>query len=84
MILNRKRPEFRQFEALARSVVQMHVRRVRFAPKRSEIHGKPMVLRGDLHPPRRQIFHGLIQPAMPKLELVGLASHREKRKPKFV
>src|SRR5690606_41687561 len=78
MVLDAERSEARRFEPFARAVVQMQVRGVGDAAQRLDIDDEAVILRRDLDAPRLQILHRLIETPVAELQLVGVATERER------
>src|SRR5229473_1136433 len=65
-------------ESFQRLIVQVDVRQVHFTMvERIGIHREAVIVRGDLHLLRHLIQHGMIRAAVPELQLVSFAAHRE-------
>src|SRR5439155_3249983 len=68
----------RSSQTLAGLVVQVDVGRLDSGRKRGEVDAEAVVLRRDLHAPRRDVLDRLIRAAMTELELVGLRAESER------
>src|SRR3954469_14245665 len=79
MVLHAERLVCRRFEAFARAVVQVHVRRLRDAFERIEVDDETVILRGDLDATGGKILDRLIQTTVAELELVTAAAERARQ-----
>ena len=60
-------------KSLQRLIVQVHMSELDLAiVQRLRIHGKTVVMRGDLDLSRNQVLDRLVPSSMPELELIGL------------
>src|SRR5258706_5920387 len=65
-------------ESFQRLIVQVDVRQLHFTlVERIGIDCEAVIVGGDLHLPRHLIQHGMVRAAVPELELVSFAAHRE-------
>src|SRR5258706_8985597 len=65
-------------ETFQRLIVQVDVRQLHFTlVQRIGVHREAVIVGGDLNLLRHVIQHGMIRAAVPELELVSLAAHRE-------
>src|SRR6266404_3147162 len=77
VVLHRERRLPFHRKPLAGAVVQVDVRDLRLPTQRLHVDREPVVLRRDLHLPRRQVLHRLIPAMVAELELVRLPPERE-------
>src|SRR6266404_5633895 len=77
VVLHREGRPAAHDEPLAGPVVEVDVRDLRLPPQRLHVHRKPVVLRRDLHLPRREVLHRLIPAVVAELELERLPPERE-------
>src|SRR5690606_790163 len=77
MILNAECPEFAVLQPLNRLIVEVHMRDLGPGRERLAVHGKSMVLRGDLDLAVLQIQHGLIGAPVAELQLERLPPQRQ-------
>src|ERR1700675_3556707 len=78
MILHREDREARMSHPLYGSVIEVDVCELDvFVRDAGNVHGKAVVLRGDLDLPGCQVFDGLVAAMVAKLELEGLAPKSE-------
>ena len=67
--------------SFVRVIVQIHVRDFDVARRqRIRIDAEAMILRGDFHFLREQIFHRMVRAVMPEFQFEGLSAEREAAK----
>ncbi len=82
VVLDAERRHVPRPDALDDSVVEPDVADLYGAELRLDraverrVHGEPVVVRGDRHPPGGPVEHGLVQPAVPVPQLVGPEAER--------
>ena len=66
-------------QPLDRAVIQVDVRHLHIRGQRFRVHGEAVVLRRDLDLAGGKVLDRMVAPAMPELELIGVAAHRERQ-----
>ena len=79
MVLHGKNWELFMLEAFDGMIVQIQMREFAIGGHRLPIDGKAVVLRGDFNLLRDQVLHRMIRAAVPELELIRIASERQRK-----